>query len=183
LTFSEPPAFRPGEVQDTGFIVGADHGFTSVYWEINIRPTVAESGLTASDQPKLDRFVERLQKNPHIMKIYKSADFPSLGLQRFEDSTRVRGQYLVVADPDTYLVEAPDDSTELRLRRHPAHGHGTCPAHPKMYPMLVLEGPGLKKGARIGHVHNVDVAPTICKLLHLAPLDFDGRVLTEALAK
>jgi len=51
-----------------------------------------------------------------------------------------------------------------------------------MYPMLVMEGAGFQKGIRIGHVH-VDVAPTITRLLGLAPLDFDGRALTETLAQ
>ncbi len=52
-----------------------------------------------------------------------------------------------------------------------------------MYPMLVLSGAGFQKGAHIGHVRNLDVAPTISKLLGLQSLDFTGRVLTEALAQ
>jgi hypothetical protein len=50
-----------------------------------------------------------------------------------------------------------------------------------MYPLLVLSGEEFKKGARIGHVHQIDIAPTITQLLGLPHLDFDGRVLTEAL--
>ena len=50
-----------------------------------------------------------------------------------------------------------------------------------MYPMLVMAGPGLQKGIRIGHVHNTDIAPTICRLLDLPALKFDGRILKEAL--
>jgi hypothetical protein len=136
-----------------------------------------------TDGPKLEAVFERLRKSPHLLRIYKSEDFPSLGLPRYEDSNRVRGQYLLVADPDTYFVEAPDNDTELRRRAKPAHGHGYLPQSPKMYPMLVMEGAGFQKGVRIGHVHGVDVAPTITHLLGLAPLDFDGRVLTEAFAQ
>jgi hypothetical protein len=40
---------------------------------------------------------------------------------------------------------------------------------------------GVKKGIRIGHVRSIDVAPTICSLLHLDPLPFEGRILSEAL--
>jgi hypothetical protein len=50
-----------------------------------------------------------------------------------------------------------------------------------MYPLLVLAGDGFRKGVRIGHVRQIDIAPTITRLLGLEPLDFDGRVLTEAL--
>jgi len=84
-------------------------------------------------------------------------------------------------DPDTYIVEAPESSTELRRRCRPARGHGNLPGSPKMYPMLVMAGPGLQKGIRIGHVHNTDIAPTICRLLDLPALKFDGRILKEAL--
>ena len=50
-----------------------------------------------------------------------------------------------------------------------------------MYQLLVLDGDGFRKGVRIGHVRQIDIAPTITRLLGLEPLDFDGRVLTEAL--
>ncbi len=138
-----------GIYDKTAIIVAADHGFTSVYWEINLRPYFAEVGLTdkiriyeggwapfvrlldnfdqKTDGPKLEKFFARLQKSPHLVRIYKSEEFPSLGLPRYEDSDRVRGQYLLVADPDTYFVEAPDNDTELRRRVHPAHGHGYLP--------------------------------------------------------
>ena len=194
-----------GIYDQTVFIITADHGFTSVYWEINLAPFFAEAGLTdkvkiyeggwapflrllpnfdkAADGPKLERVFARLRQIPQLQRIYKSEEYPSIGLPRFEDSDRVRGQFLLVLDPDTYFVEAPDSSTALRRRKRPAHGHGYFPTSPKMYPMLVLAGPALKKGARIGHVKSTDIAPTISELLGLAPLDFDGRVLTEALAK
>ena len=194
-----------GIYNDTAFIVTADHGFTSVYWDINLRPYFAEEGLTdkiriyeggwapfirtlsnfnqATDGPKLEKVFAELKKSPHLVRIYKSEEFPLLGLPRYEDSDRVRGQYLVVADPDTYFVEAPDNSKELRRREHPAHGHGYLPQSPKMYPMLVMAGAGFQKGTRIGHVNGADVAPTITQMLGLQTLDFDGRVLTEALAK
>ncbi len=194
-----------GIYDQTVFVVTADHGFTSVYWEINLAPFFAEADLTekvkiyeggwapflrllpnfdkAADMPRLERVFDRLRQIPQLQRIYKSEEYPALGLPRFEDSDRVRGQYLLMLDPDTYFVEAPDNSTELRRRKRPAHGHGYLPTSPKMYPMLVLAGPGLRKGIRIGHVKSTDIAPTISNLLGLAPLDFDGRVLTESLAK
>lgn len=193
-----------GLTESTAIFISADHGFTSVYDEINIRPMFAEAGLeskvrffeggwapfirltsafnAATDQPKLDAVLNRLRNNPRILRLYKSDEFPTaIGLPRYEDSNRVRGQYLIVADSETYLVWTPDDSTELRKRRRPAHGHGFLPYHKKMYPVLVMSGSGLKQGVKIGHVHNTDVAPTISSLLGLETLDFDGRSLKEAL--
>jgi predicted AlkP superfamily phosphohydrolase/phosphomutase len=48
--------------------------------------------------------------------------------------------------------------------------------------ILILQGPGIKKGERITGAHIMDVAPTILYLLGLpVSKGFDGKVLTEAL--
>jgi predicted AlkP superfamily pyrophosphatase or phosphodiesterase len=193
-----------GTFNETTFIITADHGFTSVYDEINIRPLFAAAGLEdkvkfyeggwapfirllpsfnpAVDQPKLDQLFAQMMKNMHIIRILKSEDYPSIGLPTWEESDRVRGQYLIVGDAETYFVWTADNDTSLRKRKHPAHGHGYLATYPKMFPMLVISGSGIKKGQMIGHVHNIDIAPTVSQLLGLEKLGFDGRVLTEALA-
>ncbi len=194
---------KAGIYDQTAFIITADHGFATVHYEMNLRPYFAETGLSdkirlyangwfvfvrllpafdaAADASKLRQALSRLHQNPHILRIYQSQEYPLLGLPRYEDSDRIPGQYLIVSDIDTFLVSAPDDSTALRRRERPAYSHGYLPQYPAMYPLLVLSGEGLKKGIRIGHVHQIDIAPTITRLLDLRPLNFDGRVLTEAL--
>jgi len=48
--------------------------------------------------------------------------------------------------------------------------------------ILILQGPGIKKGKKIMGAHIMDIAPTLLYLLGLTvPKDFDGKVLTEAL--
>jgi arylsulfatase A-like enzyme len=194
-----------GTFNETAFFICADHGFTSVYDEINIRPFFAAAGLedkvkfyeggwapfirllpsfnVATDQKKLDEVFAQLTKTMHVMRVMESKDYPSIGLPTWEESDRVRGQYLIIGDAETYFVWTPDNDTQLRKRKHPAHGHGYLATYPKMFPMLVLSGSGIKKGETIGHVHNVDIAPTVSQLLGLEKLDFDGRVLSEALTK
>ena len=68
-----------------------------------------------------------------------------------------------------------------------ASGHGFPPERPEMHATFVVAGghPQLKRGATIGLVHLVDIAPTIAKLLGLswiAPSNLDGRILTELFA-
>jgi hypothetical protein len=50
-----------------------------------------------------------------------------------------------------------------------------------MFTSVVLSGRGVKKGAAIGHVRSLDIAPTIATLLGITMKDVEGRVLTEAL--
>jgi len=47
---------------------------------------------------------------------------------------------------------------------------------------LILWGPGVRRGVYAGRVSTVDIAPTLARLVDLAPAEpLDGRVLTEAL--
>lgn len=75
------------------------------------------------------------------------------------------------------------DGTETtrRLKKSPYHGHGYFPDHPAMRPALILSGAGIAPGGRIGHVRNIDVAPTIAALLGLELSDVEGMVLRGAL--
>jgi predicted AlkP superfamily pyrophosphatase or phosphodiesterase len=59
--------------------------------------------------------------------------------------------------------------------------HGYLPDEPQMRATLVAAGAGIRRGARLGLVRSVDVAPTIARLLGLALDGADGRVLAEML--
>ncbi len=196
-------AREAGIAERTTFVVVSDHGFASVYDEINIRPFFEKAGIEnkvrffeggwapflglepdfdrAKDGPKLEEAFAALRRLPNIVRIYSSEEFPSLGLAKFTPDGRTRGEYLIAADVATYLVWAADDSTERRKRQRPAHGHGYLATHPQMKAMLLLSGAGVKKDFRLGDVRQIDVAPTIAALLGLEFGSVEGRALTEAL--
>jgi len=90
---------------------------------------------------------------------------------------------MVLPDIDTFLTVEPHDSMERVRLEEPSHGHGYLPTHPRMYTSLVLSGAGIKRGETIGHVRNLDIAPTVARLLGLTLENVSGRVLEEALAK
>lgn len=196
---------RLGLSDSTTFIVAADHGFHSVQHEMNVRPVFERAGLTekldlnargwtlsitmkdnfneAADAPKLERAFAELGKLPNIARIIRPDDFHALGLPSYEESKYAPGQYWVVPDIDTFLTIEDGGSME-RVRLPKAHhGHGYLPTHPRMYTSLVLSGAGVKKGATIGHVSNLDIAPTVASLLGLEMPEMSGRVLNEALLK
>jgi predicted AlkP superfamily pyrophosphatase or phosphodiesterase len=195
---------RAGLTDRTTFVVGADHGFATVRHEMNVAPLVAEPALekrvrwladdwylfaettpafdATSDGPVLARVLKRLAAAPGIARVMGPADMAALGFPDYDDNPYARGHYIVAADIDTHLVLDPkDSSTARRLMNEPYHGHGYLPDHPDMYPALVLSGSGISRGARLGHVRNVDVAPTIAALLGVELRGVEGRVLREAL--
>jgi len=184
-------------------IVTADHGFHSVSHELNVRPFFERAGLLdrlelagggwslavrlkesfepATDLPRLEKVFEELRANPYVARIVGPDELHALGQPRYEESPYAFGHYLVIPDIDTYLVSEPGDSTERRPRPEASHSHGYLPQHPRMHTSLVLWGDGVRRGETIGHVRNLDIAPTIAELLDLDLEQGSGRALEEAL--
>ena len=52
-----------------------------------------------------------------------------------------------------------------------------------MHATFVAAGAGIKPGARLKTINNIDVAPTIARLLRVQLPSAEGRVLTEFLAE
>ena len=91
------------------------------------------------------------------------------------------GQYMVIGDIDTFVQADPEGAPGRSRLPEAHHGHGFLPDHPRMYPALILSGRGIRSGERLGHVHNLDIAPTIVRLLGLEMEGLEGRVLEGAL--
>jgi predicted AlkP superfamily pyrophosphatase or phosphodiesterase len=193
---------RAGIADRTTFILAADHGFHSVYHELNVHPAFAArdgkvrlhgSGWTiavelterfekGADMPALDQAFGELRARG--IRVAASEDMHGLGLPRFEESDYARGHYLLIPDIDTYLVaDAKSAASDRRPRRAASHSHGYLPQHPRMYPMLVLSGAGVKRGLTLPHARNIDIAPTAARLLGFEMPKTSGRVLEEALLK
>jgi len=193
-----------GLTDRTTIVVAADHGFVTSRYELNVAAAIAEPALegrvrwttdkwylfaeltdrfdAVHDGPVLDRVLARLAALPAIARVIRPADVAALGYPDYKDNPYVPGQFIVAADVDTHLVIDPAGrTTERRLRRRPYHGHGYLPDHPAMHTALVFSGAGIAPGVRLGHVRNLDVAPTIGALLGLSMPEAEGRVLRDAL--
>jgi arylsulfatase A-like enzyme len=193
-----------GLAADTTILVAADHGFITVKDEMNVAPLIASPELEgrvrwvadkwylfaertatfdpARDGASFDRVLSRLSGTKGIARVIKPEQFADLGVPDYDDNPYARGHVIVAAESDVHLVLDPkSSSTERRPKASPYHGHGYLPDHPSMYPALVLSGAGIASGRSLGHVRNVDVAPTIAALLGLSLDGVEGGVLREAL--
>ena len=192
-----------GIESDTTFVVTADHGFYSVYKQVNVYPVFQQAGLTdritfrsegwttfvelkenfdrTQDLQRLNLVLGRLRKLPGIAKIVEPGGFHELGLPEYSENVHVPGQYMIIGAIDVLPISDPQNSsTAIEPRKQPFHGHGYLPGDPRMYPALILSGSGILQHKRIGHVRGLDIAPTICTLLNLSMDRLKGRVLEEA---
>jgi predicted AlkP superfamily pyrophosphatase or phosphodiesterase len=193
-----------GIADHTTFVVTADHGFATIDTRVNVAPVFAElvkAGVvklhpqgwsvfverTASFDPsKYGAYLEAAYKAatalPGVSRLVRSNEFHGLGIPTYDESPFIAGQDFLIGDVNTFLAaDATDPSTAPAPLTPPRHEHGYLPTHPKMFTSVVLSGRGIRKGATVGHVKSIDIAPTIAKLLGIEMKDVEGRVLTEAL--
>jgi hypothetical protein len=189
-----------GLAASTTFFIVADHGFATVRHEVNLHPLLAEAGLAgrvalhpsgwtlavetlpafdaARDQAGLERFFERARRLPGVARLVRPDEMHGLGLPRYEEDPLVAGQYFLIGDVETHLVSDPKHGSTARTEKTRAyHGHGYLPGDPKMYPALIVSGARVRAGARLGHVTNYTVAPTIARLLDLEMQGFTAQPL------
>ena len=193
-----------GLAERTAFVIAADHGFVTVQYDINVAPLLREPTLEghvrwhawqwyvfaellptfepARHMAAFERVLTRLERTTGIARIIRPNEFAALGYPDYEDNPYVPGHYIIAAEADTHLLIDPAKSVTGRQRLpRPYHGHGYLPDHPSMHPALVLSGSGIAKGRTIGHVRNLDVAPTIAALLGVELPGATGKVLPGAL--
>jgi predicted AlkP superfamily pyrophosphatase or phosphodiesterase len=59
--------------------------------------------------------------------------------------------------------------------------HGYLNSDPELDGIFIASGKGIKQGVTIERMANLDVAPTVARLLGLTLPETDGRILEEAL--
>jgi len=188
---------------DTTIVIAADHGFVSVEHELSLSSVLDEPLLRdrvrwkadgwyvwvellpafdrVKDGPALERVLARAAATPGIARVVRPDDFARLGYPDYAANKYVEGQYLIAADVGTHLtLDAKADATRRR-RPRTYHGHGYFPDASSMRAALVMSGAGIAAGRPLSNVRNVDVAPTIARLLGVDLPGASGRVLADAL--
>jgi predicted AlkP superfamily pyrophosphatase or phosphodiesterase len=78
-------------------------------------------------------------------------------------------------------LEAEGDDLVVARPNPDAGAHGFLSTEPKMNAIFVASGAGIKDGARVPTIDNIDVAPTMARILGVRMEGIPGRVLEEIL--
>lgn len=194
-----------GVLDRTTLLIVSDHGFKNVRHQIRANVLLREQGLVrrengkiacdawvvpeggtalvyvtdpAKKQELLPRLRQMFSEVAGVDRVLGPADFPALGLPLPEKSDQAPD--LVLAAKDTYAFAGGDEG---KLAEDIAQGgtHGYLNSDPEMQEVFVAWGYGVRPGARLGVIDNIDVAPTVAKLLGLSMTGVDGKVLSQAL--
>jgi predicted AlkP superfamily pyrophosphatase or phosphodiesterase len=198
----------PDAASTTLFVV-SDHGFAP--YDKLIRPNVilARLGLIQTDrsgnvlrrgawsvttggsafvylfdkeaQARSSEIKAALQKLEAVDSVIEPAQFEKLGLPRPEDNPEM-AQLVLTTRPGFEFDDATAGEPIADAGGHKgAHGHRSEPAF--MHATFIACGAGIRAGARLKSIENIDVAPTIACLLRITLPSAEGRVVKELLSQ
>lgn len=192
-----------GLSENTTIVITADHGFVTVRDEVSLASVLDISALRGkvrwiadgwfiwgelqptfsanTDAAALEQALARASAVPGVTRVVRPGEFVKLGFPEYSENVFVPGHYLIAGDIGTHLTVDAKFDTARRRRARPYHGHGYFPDDDHMRAALVMSGAGIAAGRELGRVRNVDIAPTIARLLGVELEQATGRVLTTAL--
>ena len=195
----------------TTFIITTDHGFVTFTKSINANAALRKDGFVktvlgkslAPDSPVfamaeggacfvyvlddanrdsiLKQITPKLAKLEGVEGVVEAKDFDSK-LHHVTADKDGREPDLVLLAGDGYtFTDSLADNDVIIPSDSPKGAHGHFQLDANMYGCCVISGAGVKQGVVLDEVKNIDVTPTMAKLLGIPFPGADGRVLVEVL--
>ena len=194
---------RTGLLGNATLIIVSDHGFRSYKNRIQGNVLLRENGMLSGDGDKAkgDAWVmpeggtamvyvtdsaRRVELVPKLRAIFTGAEgvedvysaeaFWTLGLPTPMQSDQ---------SPDLMLVAKPDymfgnESEGAYITHGPGGGtHGYLNTDPHMQAIFIAWGSGIPRGIQLGHISNLDVAPTVAALLGIKMSAVKGHAIEQ----
>lgn len=189
---------------DTVVFVVADHGFISVTKAIRPNAVLRREGLLKIEGSKVvsaramvvseggigmvyltdpktaaqdAQIVRRLFEGKEgIAAVLGPEDFPKHHLPSPSEDSEMADLVLAAQDGYAFSGVATGDSL-ITGGRDKTGTHGYLAVNPKMNALFVAAGPGIRSGVKLDVVDNVDMAPTIGRILNVPLPNVAGRVL------
>lgn len=116
-----------------------------------------------------------------LRKIVTAPEFAAYGLGDPATGARIP-DVVLLAEYGYYFGNTSDGIIPVEEKSERRGGHGHDSNLPQLHATFVGAGAGLGRGVNLGEITNLDVAPTIARLLGISLPDTDGEPLEKALA-
>lgn len=192
----------------TTILVVSDHGFMSIPKTLHPNVVLRKAGLltvegtqvtaaraqvvpeggigmlylTVRDSLEEDRkkVIELFRGREGIADIVMPDQFKKYGLPQPDDAPQMADLILVAKDGYGFSATATGDEDVVKSESTTGI-HGFLSTNPKMNATFIASGAGVREGKKLPPIENIDVAPTIARLLGVELPAVDGKVVTEAL--
>jgi predicted AlkP superfamily pyrophosphatase or phosphodiesterase len=179
----------------TAIVVTGDHGFSRVHSLFQPNVVLRDAGLLKTDEKGNITSWEVVLHGMAIVARGKAAPaltdrvsalFENLARTRYKDLFRVvsrkeldeRGAYpgalLFIEPAEGYYLGDGFDQNEFLVGTTRRGAHGFLPTEPRMFTGLILAGAGIRPGVPLPSVRQIDIAPTVARLLGFKIPDIDG---------
>lgn len=194
----------------TTFIVVSDHGFMSIPKLLQPNVVLRQAGLLAIEGTQVStaqahvipeggigmvyltmpgkveenrkKVVELFRDREGIAAVLTPADFAKHGLPHPDEYQQMAD--LILVAKDGYGIGATATGDDYVVNSEATLGtHGFLSTNPKMNATFIVSGAGVRSGLTIDTIENIDVSPTIARLLGVKLATADGAVVTQALGK
>ncbi len=194
----------------TTFVIATDHGFKKVTTFLYPNVLLKQAGLAKGLGPTIHScdaytmtqggmaFVyitnparraellpllkEKFTQMDGIERVVEGHEGPTLGMPTPEENPGMGDLILYPKAGYSFRAEAAGEALSAPAVNY-AGSHGYLNSDPELDGIFIASGRGIKKGVALERMANIDVAPTIAKLMQLNLPGVDGRVLHEILEK
>lgn len=192
-----------GILEETAIVITGDHGFYRVHSAFQPNVVLREAGLLkVNDRGQVTEWEAVAHRSAIRLKHPGDAALAARVERLFVDLAegRYRGLFRVVdraeitrrgGDPDALLFLEPIEgyttaagtSGEFLVASARGGDHGYTPDAPAMHTGLVIAGAGVKPGVVVPLARQLDIAPTIARLLGFEMKDVEGAPMVGLLAR
>lgn len=133
-----------------------------------------------ADAGMIERLRSAFDRVEGIARVVAPRDYEPLGLPT--PAENIQAPDLLLVAKDGYAFEGGKTAPAVVDAAAGSGSHGYLNTDPQMDAIFVAWGRGIRPGARLDRIRNVDVAPTIASLLGIDFQAAEGRPLSEFLA-
>jgi predicted AlkP superfamily pyrophosphatase or phosphodiesterase len=178
----------------TTFFVVSDHGFKAYTKEIHAANALKAAGLEAKTHVVNEGgsaliYVEKSQRDellPRIVKVLESVEgvdrvvgrdgFAALGLPVPERDPQMSDLFITAKTGYSFAGATGGPVTAAAAQTGGSHGY--IASDPEMDALFIATGYGIAAGTKLDRIENVDVAPTLARLLGVALPSAKGKPLS-----
>jgi predicted AlkP superfamily pyrophosphatase or phosphodiesterase len=193
----------------TTFVIATDHGFKKVTKFIHPNVALKQAGLVQALGPSvnacdacamtqggmafiyitnparkaelLPQLKELFTQTEGVERVLDGSEGPTLGMPTPEENQGMGDLILYPKAGYAFNASAAGESVVGPAENY-SGTHGYPAEDPELDGIFIASGRGIKKGVTLERVANLDVAPTMARLMGLKLPQTDGRVLEEILA-